>query len=333
VVCGAITPDPALDSWLRRTWRLPQRNTEWEPSSRGLPARTAPAGPVNPGGPDLPAPASDNVTAKPGTAPAPGAPKARGVRAKREPAYVAASQWQPDDHQQQWEEALAALLLKYRAVLSAQRTDLVDQVVAALEAGKTAGLALSPPGTAHGPDLVAEAMQSTAMRAAEAMIAEAAAQGVTIDLANVAVDAEAMAGVASARTSVAASYMAQQASSKVLQVYDPTPSGFLAAADEVDKFLSGLSNRTLSDQLGAALTAAQNAGRIAVLEAAPEVAGPATYVAAEFLDVNTCENCRKEDGHEFDSLAAAEAAYPTGGFKDCQGLMRCRGTVVAVWGD
>jgi len=334
VVCGAVTPDPALDDWLRRTWRLPKRVTEWEPSSRGLPARTAPAGPVAvPGEEGLPAPAADNVGAKP-AAPAPAAPKAgRGVRAKREPAYVAASQWQPDEHQQEWEQALAALLLRYRTILSAQRTDLVDQVVAALEGGKTAALALSPPETAHGPDLVAEAMQLLAMRAAEAMIAEAAGQGVTIDLTAVALDAAAMAGVAAARTSVAASYMAQQASSKVLQVYDPTPSGFLAAADEVDRFLSGLSNRTLADQLGGALTAAQNAGRIAVLEAAPEVAGPATYVAAEFLDANTCENCRKEDGHEFDSLAAAEAAYPTGGFKDCQGLMRCRGTVVAVWGD
>jgi hypothetical protein len=41
VVSGAMTPDPALDAWVRKTWRLPPRENEWVPSSRGIPAGAA----------------------------------------------------------------------------------------------------------------------------------------------------------------------------------------------------------------------------------------------------------------------------------------------------
>lgn len=337
VACGALTPDAALDAWVRKLWRMPKRTTPWTPSSRGLPAGDAISPPVENalrGTPSDPHPdAQTNPSAVPAK-PEPAAPKARRkVSAKRLPWYVAASSWEPDRHQEEWEQALASLLVKYRAVWSTMRTDLVDQVIAALQSGTSAALSLVPPASATGIQLVQEAMQATALHAAQQMISEAAAQGVAISLDAVRLDVAQLSGIASARAGVAASYMAQQASSKALQVFDPTPSGFLAAGDEVDKFLSGLSDKTLRDQLGGALTAAQNHGRYAVLEAAPEDSENTTYVAAEFLDVNTCENCRKEDGTEFGSLAAAEAAYPTGGFKDCLGLMRCRGTIVTVWGD
>jgi hypothetical protein len=99
----------------------------------------------------------------------------------------------------------------------------------------------------------------------------------------------------------------------------------------IDEFLSGLSETSLSDQLGAAMTAAENAGRIAVLEAAPESAGSATYSASEILDKNTCVPCQDIDGTDFVDLADAESNYPTGGFIECEGGMRCRGTVIATW--
>jgi hypothetical protein len=106
-----------------------------------------------------------------------------------------------------------------------------------------------------------------------------------------------------------------------------------AVVADVGAFLDDLSTRNLRDHLGGALTAAQNAGRVAVLQAAPASAGTAQYVASEILDTNTCPKCKDEDGHKFDSLAAAEGAYPSGGYLHCEGDLRCRGTVVAVWGD
>jgi 2'-5' RNA ligase len=100
-------------------------------------------------------------------------------------------------------------------------------------------------------------------------------------------------------------------------------------ARELREYLAGLSDKGPREAAGAALTAAQNAGRRVVLEAAP----PARYYASEMLDTNTCAACRKLDGTEFGSLDQAYLSYPTGGYKRCQGMLRCRGMVIARWAD
>jgi hypothetical protein len=58
---------------------------------------------------------------------------------------------------------------------------------------------------------------------------------------------------------------------------------------------------------------------------------PATYHSSELLDENTCENCEEVDGTDYDSIDDAEADYPTGGYSECLGGPRCRGTIVAVY--
>lgn len=338
VTSGVVTPDAGLDEWVRKTWRLPNRTDKWTPKGGTPPALPGPGGqgglPVGKPKPDAPQGGGDQAKPKPEDV----QPVKKTAAAARTPTraqadYIEASQWEPGDHQADWENALAALLLKYRAVMSAQRTDLVDRVIAAMQSGNgERGLVLAAPGTGQGPDLVTQAMVEVARKAAQSMVDEALRQGVHIDIGQVGINATAMGGTAQARAEFHAGWMAQQATAKALQVYGPTPEGYLRAADEVDNYLSGLSDASIRDQLGAALTAAQNHGRLAVLEAA-EPQAKAVYVAAEFLDKNTCDHCRKIDGAEFDTIEAATAAYPTGGYAGCEGLMRCRGTVVAVWGD
>jgi hypothetical protein len=39
------------------------------------------------------------------------------------------------------------------------------------------------------------------------------------------------------------------------------------------------------------------------------------------------------DGTEFTDLEEAMAAYPLGWYHDCRGRERCRGTIIAVYGD
>jgi hypothetical protein len=68
---------------------------------------------------------------------------------------------------------------------------------------------------------------------------------------------------------------------------------------------------------------------VATFDAAPT----ATYYASEILDANTCERASAEDGTAFGSLADAEDAYASGGYSECEGGLRCRGIVVAVWSD
>ena len=96
-----------------------------------------------------------------------------------------------------------------------------------------------------------------------------------VDLDRVALDADRMSTVATTRSQVSAATLAQQATVKALQVYGPSPRGYIQAADEVDQFLRGVSDKSLREQLGAALTSAQNIARLSVLKAAPESAGTA----------------------------------------------------------
>jgi hypothetical protein len=99
-------------------------------------------------------------------------------------------------------------------------------------------------------------------------------------------------------------------------------------ARQVKEFMASLSDRYLRDQLGGALSNAQNTGRIATLKVAPEAA----YYANERLDANTCTFCAAVDGRWLgNSLAEVERTYPNGGYTECAGRERCRGTVTAVW--
>jgi hypothetical protein len=91
--------------------------------------------------------------------------------------------------------------------------------------------------------------------------------------------------------------------------------------------LNNLSEAGPREAIGAVLMSAQNQGRQAVFDVTP----PATYYASEMLDKNTCGPCRRVDGHAFASQAAASKQYPTGGYRRCQGTLKCRGMVVAKY--
>lgn len=101
-----------------------------------------------------------------------------------------------------------------------------------------------------------------------------------------------------------------------------------AAGAAVRTHLEGLSNAALDEQLGAAVHQAFNAGRFGFMAAAK----PSLVYASELLDANTCSACAAEDGTQFATLEDGEAEYPSqGGFIDCSGGPRCRGTLVAVY--
>lgn len=52
--------------------------------------------------------------------------------------------------------------------------------------------------------------------------------------------------------------------------------------------------------------------------------------ASEIMDGNTCNACAKMDGEKFEDLEQAREAYPFGGYKNCAGGLRCRGTLVFI---
>jgi hypothetical protein len=231
-----------------------------------------------------------------------------------------------------WHEAVDAAVASWADVQEAQRAQITAAVQAAAEADDLDRLDQLTVDTSDGAALLIARMISYAREAGEAQQQEAEAQGVTIpdwSLDDEAVTAAAIRdrlrqiGRTAAR--VLGTGLVQSAVRQAMRVWGSGTASQVAA--QVDDHLADLSGAAVEEQIGAAMTAAQNEGRMAVLAVAP----PAEYVATEILDKNSCPACREVDGTRFTNLPDARAAYPTGGYTKCLGGARCRGTVVTVW--
>jgi hypothetical protein len=296
---GALKYDPALEDYVRRRlYRLPAR------------VETVPA---------LPAPTPPKPTAQLPLPPAP-PPAAAGGRVPLE--HEADTDF--DRIQQQWEDGLTVLLGDYTEHRASQIDDLVGKVTELLDADDIAGLGALLPATGGGGLVLAQAMVELAEQAAQEAAAEAARQGASAS--TVEVDVEQVRDRADVVHALLARDLADVAARQALLRWT-SGADVTTVADEIREHLDGLSLNPVRDQLGGALTAAQNQARFAVMDT-----GPVQRVyASELLDGATCDACSSIDGTEFTSVAQASLEYPTGGHKDCRGGPRCRGTLVAVY--
>lgn len=177
-----------------------------------------------------------------------------------------------------------------------------------------------------GVDDLTGVLHAVAVQGAGEAVAELSAQGVDLDgpeadaLRVLVVDhATAVATQTADGLSLAASRRAVQLAGSGL-----TP---VELAGEVATYLEGLEHTWERDQLAGAAQQALNAGRLHVFE---RVEQTTAFYASELLDAATCSACIAVDGNSYDSIDAARRDYPSGGFRDCRGGPRCRGTVVAV---
>lgn len=227
-----------------------------------------------------------------------------------------------------YEDQLAQLIEQWQAqVTPAQQEELAAQVTAIITAGGLAALASMSVGSAVGAALLLTFMTAIAAKAADEMVVEALRQGVKAPPAEV--DPQQLEVTAVATAAVLASGLSSFAGKVALAQAGPGVSPEKVAA-EVSKQVGSLSDAALKEQLGGALTEAQNAGRMAVVEKAPK---PKFMIASEVLDRNICAACKKIDGTKFDTLAEAQRAYPSGWYRLCQGQQRCRGMVLTVWNE
>ncbi|MFI6793670.1 DUF935 family protein [Nonomuraea sp. NPDC050383] len=297
---GALSPDPALEAYVREAWRLPER------------AQAAP--------PPTPAIAPPAPPAPPQTPPEP--LQARAGRPERMRAAAG-----PDDLadvQEAWQNALDTVLEAWPSIAEDWRNQLAEQITAAVDAGDVQALTQLTIDSTGAAELLAVAMLELAETSAEQMAAEAAAQGVSVE--QPPIDDGHLEAVAVAVAALLAAGLAGAAAAAALRLAVPGAAG-AAVAVEVAAILAALSLRTVRDQVGGALSGAQSAGRFVVLREAPT----ARYMASEVLDRSTCANCRAIDGTTFDDLDAAEAAYGNGAYVKCLGGIRCRGQVIAIW--
>lgn len=127
-----------------------------------------------------------------------------------------------------------------------------------------------------------------------------------------------------------AAQAALAAGTEAVRMATPGSSG-QQVADDVDEALAQASDASAETAIGGAITGAQNRGRRDAYAAGPI----GSIYAVETLDKNTCGPCRRIDGRfvcNTDDMSPYDALYTaTGGYKDCEGRQRCRGTVTGVW--
>lgn len=232
--------------------------------------------------------------------------------------------------QRDFEQALDALLDQWVGITAAQRNQIVDQVRSAVTSNDVAALARLSVSTTAAEQTLVEAMTDMSLRAAERVVEEARAQGVRID--PVATDTAPFALTAAALAVLLAQGLTNSAGREALRRWSPTATGDEVSA-AVGEHLASLSDSFLAANLGNALSAAENAGRVETMMASPDVA----LYASEILDANTCKFCRAVDGRWIGNVqdpdigAKVAALYPNGGYVDCEGGPRCRGQIVAIW--
>jgi hypothetical protein len=206
------------------------------------------------------------------------------------------------------------------------QSDQITELAAAIESAdndltKLAQIEAAPVFT----DVLEEAMLEMAAQGVEQAVGEAERQGITARVPDL--DTTSLTSRAKAVDTLLTRSLGEAAGRKAVSL--TAESGAISAADvasQVGEYLSGLSDDYLKQQLSGATVQAMNTGRKAVFAENP----PKYLYASELLDENACEECVAVDGTEYDSLEEAEADYPTGGFANCLGGPRCRGTLVAI---
>lgn len=340
---GALSADPGLEAQVRRMYRLPEREEvdgKPAPSGRvfehdlasGVLTRNERRAQIG-----LPPVEGGDTLADPSPPPSRGevaTPVAASAkrRGRKQPEgqlalpIAAAAEDDAERVQAEWEAALAALLAAWPLLAAPMVAELATAAAAAVARSGVAGLA-SLSVTAEVRDAVTaaltERMTTLAASAGQQVVAEAAAQGATVEAA--APDQGRLSEVAAVTAALLASGYAASAVRRAMAV---PLSGVADVVTEALNELSSAERGFVADHLGAALSAAQGAGRVAVLEAST----PRLIRASEVNDRAQCGACKEVDGTEYPTLEAALADYPDGlRYKACAGLSRCRGMLLPIW--
>jgi hypothetical protein len=319
---GALSADPALEAHIRRQYKLPERDgmAKPAPSVQGDTVSAANRRPRPQAAAKRPTPRRRRT-------------QAAGQTALPMNASAGDEGDEADAHQAAWESARDELLSAWPETAAPMVDDLVTQVEDGISAGDIAALgalAVSVAVVAGVTEALTASMLSLAGTSAGQVVEFAARQGVTIGVPDDP-GAGQVGQVAEVTAALIASGYAAGAARKALLLAGPDADPVEVAAavrahlDEFGTSTAGL----VGDNVGGALSAAQNAGRAAVFEAADPQ--PKSYRAVESLDKNTCVNCSDAAGREYPTLADALMDYAAVGLKSCLGGLRCRGFIHAVW--
>lgn len=228
-----------------------------------------------------------------------------------------------------WTAALATLVETWNTTIVAQWiAALIDAIKTALGGdGDRSDLGTLTLDIDDATTLLADAMAAMGETAAGHVVDEAAEQDV--DLTATWPTADDLEAAAREIADFEARRYALTAGREAARVAGPEPDVDYVA-EHMRTYLDEMSDAPTEAALGSALTDAQNQARAATLSSGPVGA----LYASEQMDSNTCAPCKDIHGRwvaNTDDLGPFHKLYPTGGYLDCKGRWRCRGTVVGVW--
>jgi hypothetical protein len=315
---GALSADPGLEAWVRREYRLPEREGMAKPAPSVQGNTVAAAQKRKPR-------AKKQAT---GQLSFPIAAAARDLTADEQ-----ASGADFDQIRQQHDDATAALVATVLPLLVPIVAALVANVGSAVATGSLASL-----GSLSTPLADVDALAG-AIDAAMVVLADDSARAATGELATIGVNAGpgvadeiTLTGQAAATAQLIANSLANSATRTALLHAGPNADG-VAVEAAVQAELDALTSIEPStggfivQHLAAVLHAAQASGRMATFAT---VEGRVTLVAGERNDPSSCKPCLDVDGKHFETFAEAAAAYPAGHYVGCLGQSRCRGHLYAL---
>jgi hypothetical protein len=176
-------------------------------------------------------------------------------------------------------------------------------------------------------DLAAHLMEA-ARQGAHAAAAELAAQGAAADIPDDAALSGIVGDQAKALAEMAANGISLAAQRRAQALVGAGRSS-TELRTQVETSLNEQKHQWTMDQLNGAVQLAQNAGRGVTFATASQTA--MRYFSSEILDQATCLSCVAVDGTEYPDLQAAMQDYAAGGYVDCAGGPRCRGTIIGVY--
>lgn len=337
---GALSAEPALEAWVRKAWRLPERETPPEPPK---PATRPGSQGESPEEPQEESPAES-----------PEEPPAPPVKAKRRPRRKAPAQMAlpiaaaapnreltsdelasgvdfaaiADEHDQASQE----LVGQWPPVAETITAGIIAAVLAGLAADGVAGLVdVAVPDAAVDAlaTMLGEAFTAAAGGVTERVSLELDGLGLSTELPGL--DSGVVDGRAQVTAKLAASGMANAATRAAVRAGVDPAAVEAAVRAELDRLATAEPSWVVAS-LESALASVEGTARMAAYEAMVEARGESgvVFIASEVNDSGRCDPCGKIDGTRFGSYAEAKAAYPAGQYMACLGRERCRGILFAI---
>jgi hypothetical protein len=223
-----------------------------------------------------------------------------------------------------FQAALDLLVADVRSLIRYQVDELHDAIV---EANGDLDAIMEISANPQHSEIIRAQLVQVAQRAATEASQEAMRQGISAPVPNL----DDLLAALAERSVVADTMITREVNSAAIRRAVRMTGGTLEpseVANQVRDELAAMVWQAPRDILSGAVQGAQNSAR-ALYFRRDDATG--SYYASEILDDRTCDLCEAVDGQQYVSMDDAERDYPFGGFVDCLGGGRCRGTIVKVY--